>query len=342
MLTRYGTNPNGTQKKLASIYTRQEHGISRASIDRAALFVTNRLSSAGFDAFVVGGAVRDLLLGKKPKDFDIVTNAFPRKIKRLFANSRIIGRRFRLVHVRARGKIIEVSTFRANRGSSNNYFGTISEDVRRRDFAINALYYDPREEYIIDYVNGYRDIKEKKIRALIPEERSFTEDPVRMVRAIRYESSTNFKTSGRIIKSIKKNVHGLANCPISRLTEELFKILNSGSSAKFFSRAIDLGLMRYMLPEINGKLLKQIDPVLGERFLSSLRELDRMFVNNETVRKGQMIWLLVRSFIDVDEIEAEQSRLLSREVFLQIKDLLQPLTPPNVEVEKAVSLIVRK
>lgn len=340
MLTRYGTNADGSQKKLADIYTLTEHALSRNSIDSNALYITKRLSSAGFAAYIVGGAVRDLLLGKKPKDFDIVTDAFPRKIRRLFANSRIIGRRFRLVHVRTQGQIIEVSTFRATRGASNNYFGTITEDVQRRDFTMNALYYDPREEYIIDYVGGFRDIKAGRIRALVPVDKSFAEDPVRMVRAVRYEASAGLRASGKIVKGIKKHSYALKQCPISRLTEEIFKVLESGSNVQFFSRAISLGMFGYLMPEI-GRLTASSE-YLYDQLISSLNELDRMILENGKTERSKMILSLCKPFIRLDDPTLSDNGNLSKGIFLRIKSLFQPLTPPNTEVEKAVRYILNK
>ena len=165
MLYRYGTDNNGNLIKKAVVYTKSEHFISNKKIDPDALQIINRLRDAGYTAYVVGGAVRDLIVGNVPKDFDIVTDATPSKIKRIFRNSRIIGRRFRLVHVVFGSKIFEVSTFRSNEeGSVGNEFGTIEQDVMRRDFTMNALYYDPLQEQIIDYVGGMRDIKKHILR----------------------------------------------------------------------------------------------------------------------------------------------------------------------------------
>src|SRR5574344_1085961 len=188
MLIRYGTDGNGKLIKKANVYTSQEHLISNTNIDPDALQIIHRLRDAGFTAYIVGGAVRDLIVGNKPKDFDIVTDATPSKIKRIFRNSRIIGRRFRLVHIFFGQKIFEVSTFRSIiDGSVGNLFGTMDEDVMRRDFTLNALYYDPIKEQVIDYTGGVEDIKKGIVRPVIPMDKIFVEDPVRMLRAVKYE-----------------------------------------------------------------------------------------------------------------------------------------------------------
>ena len=181
MLIRYSADDKGRPIKKALIYTKDEHGITQDKIDPDALFILKQLQEYGFSAYIVGGAVRDLLVHKTPKDFDIVTDATPSKIKKIFRNSRIIGRRFRLVHVFFGSKIFEVSTFRSIcDGTVGNRFGTMDEDVQRRDFTLNALYYDPLKEQIIDYVGGVKDIRKGIIRPVIPLKQIFEEDPVRL------------------------------------------------------------------------------------------------------------------------------------------------------------------
>ena len=188
---RYGKDKNGRPVKKAVVYTKEEHKIPLNKIDPDAIGIIRRLKESGFSAYIVGGAVRDLILGNNPKDFDITTDATPSKIKRIFRNSRIIGRRFRLVHVFFGPKIFEVSTFRSTaEGSIGNDFGSMDEDVMRRDFTLNALYYDPLQEQVIDYVGGVRDIRKGALKPVIPLDRIFVEDPVRMYRPFSFDSST--------------------------------------------------------------------------------------------------------------------------------------------------------
>ena len=249
MLIRYGTDGNGKLIKKANVYTSQEHLISNTNIDPDALQIIHRLRDAGFTAYIVGGAVRDLIVGNKPKDFDIVTDATPSRIKRIFRNSRIIGRRFRLVHVVFGSKIFEVSTFRSNaEGSVGNEFGTIDEDVLRRDFSINALYYDPVNCQVIDYVGGMRDIKKHILRPVIPLDRIFIEDPVRMLRAIKYSATTHAKIPFSLRHKIISSAVLLSQISPSRLTEELLKIINSTSAYEIIKEALDTDLYIYLQP----------------------------------------------------------------------------------------------
>jgi poly(A) polymerase len=242
----------------------EEHGIRRESIDRGALFITRTLHRNGFEAYVVGGAVRDLLLGKVPKDFDIATNALPRRIKKMFRNAHVIGKRFRLVHVPMGDDIIEVSTFRAltngqpaagDQGTDeNNVYGTLDEDVLRRDFTFNALYYSPVNETIIDFVGGVKDIRAKRIRCLIPRKEIFRDDPVRIIRAIKYSSMAGFTIPFLTRLQIAKDAPLIRDCSHSRLTEELFKILKCGSSSLILRNARRLKVLSHLLPGIDAKI----------------------------------------------------------------------------------------
>ncbi len=340
MLVRYTTAENGETKKIAGIYTKDEHHITRHDIDREALSVTRRLERAGYEAYVVGGAVRDLLLGKKPVDFDIATDARPERVRKLFRRSRIIGRRFRLVHVYIGGKTLEVSTFR-NSGNSGSHdeFGTLSQDVGRRDFSMNALYYEPKTEYIIDHVNGIEDIRNERLRLLTSVDESFSEDPVRMVRAIRYASTTGFAIPNRLARGIRKHAFRLRECPVSRLTEELFKIVSCGASRAFFEAANDLGVLGFLVPEID-KLIS-VSSTKAE-LLRSLDELDEQIRSDQDVSKSEMIAAVASPFVDVDPKIDLDLDLYVKQLFRSIKDLVAPLTPPNADVERAARNLMKR
>lgn len=334
MLTRYGKNKRGKSIKVATIYTSKEHKIDIKKIDKDALMIIRRLKHAGYDAYIVGGAVRDLILNKVPKDFDIATDATPRQIKKIFRNARIIGKRFRLVHIHFSNKIIEVSTFRGLLpGDEQNFFGTMEDDVKRRDFSFNALYYSPANQQLVDYVGGFEDIMNKKIVSLIPLDVTFKEDPVRLIRAVKYASITGFSISARMKKALKKYSNELKNVSISRITEELFKILSSGSSSQIFNYCIEFDMLRYIVPVIDKKMNNEV--------LESLDTLDKM-IGEKAVKRGTMLYSLVRMFLPRPTNEMIADRSAFRESFRDIKKILSPLTPPNVEVESAVILFFKE
>ena len=329
MLTRYGTLPDGTQTKIAEIYTSQEHSIDLTHIDFDAMKIIRRLRGKGYQAYIVGGAVRDLLLQKQPKDFDIVTDALPRKIRKLFWNSRVIGKRFRLVHIHFGEKIIEVSTFRSTGDEGNNVYGKMNEDAERRDFSFNALYLCPVKNQVVDYVGGFRDIQRGRVRPLMDPDASFEEDPVRMIRAVKYGAVTGFKLPTQLQNSIKKQAYRLGECSPSRLTEEVFKILETGWSEKIFYQCERLKILPQVLPVIAVKLDSFRKP-----FFQSLRELDTCGKEGEPAGRGPLIAALVRGMIFDDSSESVQ------EMFHRIKKLIQPITPPNKEVERACSILL--
>jgi len=232
LLFRYGATENGTIEKKAHIYIQAEHGIDPHLVDPDAMWVVRGLRKEGFHVYIVGGAVRDLIVGRVPNDFDVATDAHPQQIRRVFRSARIIGRRFRLVHVYCgREKFIEVSTFRsrsavgtadnADSREQNNQFGTIEEDAERRDFTINALYYCPIDRQVIDYVGGFQDIQRRRLRTLVSAETSFAEDPVRMIRAVKYASLLGFPVPLSMAGLIKRMRESLLTCSRERVTEEV-------------------------------------------------------------------------------------------------------------------------
>ena len=257
-----------------------QHGLMRAQILPCALKVTDTLQQAGFSAFVVGGAVRDLLLGKTPKDFDVATNATPEQIRELFRRSRIIGRRFRLVHVMCGGDTIEVSTFRASalteddtshvtddtgRIVRDNVFGDLESDAERRDFTVNALYYDPATEDICDYRGGVADIKGKTLRIIGDPATRFREDPVRMLRAARFAAKLDFHIDETTRAPIAELAALLCNVPPSRLFDEMLKLLLSGHALRAVHQLRAEGLHQGMLPMLDSILEQDA----GKRFITA-------------------------------------------------------------------------
>ncbi len=253
---------------LPVILPRPQHSISRKLIDPDALWIMRRLRREGYLAFLVGGAVRDLLLGREPKDFDIATNARPSEIRRLFRNCRLIGRRFRIAHVyfRRRGepeKIIEVSTFRGRAtwdepesippedlDLTGNVFGTPEEDAWRRDFTVNALFYNIADFSVIDHVGGLADLEQGLIRLIGSPDERFAEDPVRMLRAVEFAVRLGFRIEEETEAGIRRNAALISRSSPARLREELRQLSERGLMAEVLARAHALGLLEPILPEV--------------------------------------------------------------------------------------------
>ncbi len=264
------------------------HPIRLHHLDKEALKVLFRLRDAGFAGYLVGGGVRDLYMGKRPKDFDISTDARPGQLRKLFRNSRTIGRRFRLVQIYFRGgKIIEVSTLRSQseydmEGSdkvlaSNNTFGTLPEDALRRDLTINSLFYEIEYNTIIDYVGGVQDLDQGIIRIVGDPDRRITRDPVRMMRAVRHAARTGFTIEPATRKAIIANREKLSHCPPSRIRDELLKDLRSGASTKWARIAIECRLFFTLFPGYREMLAADSGNRAGEMLMKLLGVVDRLY-----------------------------------------------------------------
>lgn len=269
------------------IITRDKHCVSRTAINDNALKVLYRLKNAGFKSYLVGGCVRDLLLGIKPKDFDVVTDALPEQIRELFRNSRLIGRRFRLAHVRYGDEIIEVSTFRAahtaesSAGHSedgriirDNVYGDIDDDVWRRDFTVNALFYNIEDFSIVDYVGGLQDIERKQLRLIGKPAERYREDPVRMLRAVRFAAKLGFTIHASAAEPIME-IHGLlADISSSRLFEEFMKLFMKGAAWPTYQLLQEYHLFEHLFPDTASALQEP-----GGAEINQL--LQRVFVNTD-------------------------------------------------------------
>jgi poly(A) polymerase len=284
----------GYIETVPQVIPRSAHQVSRKNIDREALKVLYRLRDAGFIAYLVGGGVRDLYLGKTPKDFDISTDAKPGQIHKLFKNSRLIGRRFRLVQVFFRGgKIIEVSTFRcrsefditASQGqaeeiqvlAANNTYGTPEDDAFRRDLTINALFYEINTFSIIDYTGGVKDLDQGIIRMIGDPDRRIRRDPARMMRVIRHAARNNFIIEETTWQATKRHRQELKLCPVSRIRDELMKDLHSGASRAWAELAISSGLFEVLFPFYTSVLNQPVaGPDSREELLNILSVVDRL------------------------------------------------------------------
>lgn len=272
IISEKNSGQSGQSPQQPLVVPRDGHPISRANISPNALKVLYRLKDAGYQAFLVGGAVRDLLLGLSPKDFDVATDAHPEQVKQLFRNCRLIGRRFHLAHVRFGYEIIEVATFRAahtpmdednavdegghrvldDRGRilRDNLYGTIEEDVWRRDFTANALYYNIQDFSIWDYVGGVADAQARVMRLIGDPETRYREDPVRMLRAVRFAAKLGFSIHPETAAPIRKLAGMLDGVPPARLFDEISKLFLAGSAAKAFEVLGEYGLIEHLFPDL--------------------------------------------------------------------------------------------
>ena len=284
---------------LAHIIPRSEHSISRRLMSPRALRVLYRLHEAGFRACLVGGGVRDLLLGLEPKDFDIATDAHPEDVRKLFRNCRLVGRRFRLAHIHFGDEIIEVATFRAQHDAddadigveldqhgriiSDNVFGSIEEDALRRDFTINALYYDIADFSVLDYASGMADLQAGVLRLIGDAEQRYREDPVRMLRAVRFVAKLGFRLAPESEAPIHELGHLLQQAPPARLFDELLKLFMGGQAVQCFELLRLFGLFRYLFPTTDRCLR-------SNQYASARHLLIRAFANtDQRIAEGRPI-----------------------------------------------------
>src|SRR3954470_4250163 len=291
MIKRFIRRVLGLPADAAIRVPREKHGLAREAISPAAAKVCSVLREAGFSAYVVGGAVRDLLLGIKPKDFDIATDARPEQIKPLFRRALIIGRRFRLVHVMMAAETVEVSTFRAadpdtaekdehGRVLRDNVFGSQAEDARRRDFTVNALYYEPATEEVVDFHGGLADLKKRVMRVIGDPATRYREDPVRMLRAVRLGAKLGLTLDPATRAPIRELAPLMERVPPARLFDEMLKLLLSGHASACLRQLRDVGLHEGLLPLLD-VILEQ---PLGERFVTlALAQTDERVLSERPV-----------------------------------------------------------
>lgn len=308
-------------KSRAQRYTRDDHALESAALSSGALKVVSELQRAGYSAYIVGGAVRDLLLKKIPKDFDVATSANPEQAAALFRRSRIIGRRFQLVHVMCGGETIEVSTFRGPSGVNgdspahadetgrilrDNVFGTHEEDALRRDFTVNALYYDPDGGELWDFAGGLKDIQQRVLRVIGDPETRYREDPVRMLRAVRLAAKLQFEIDERTREPIGRMAPLLEHVPAARLFDEMLKLLLSGHALDAVYSLRAEGLHHGVLPLLDVVL----EQPMGERFVTlALRNTDARINSDRSVSPG----FLFATLLWHEVLAAWQARLAEGE-----------------------------
>jgi len=300
------------------IIPRSEHCVSRSDISENALKVLYRLKNSGYQAYLVGGGVRDILIGLKPKDFDVATDAHPEQVRELFRNCRLIGRRFRLAHVHFGREIIEVSTFRASHNDAvngegheedgriirDNVYGKLDDDVWRRDFTVNALYYNIEDYSIVDYVGGLEDVQNKQLRLIgIPEDR-YREDPVRMLRAIRFSIKLGFSIHPVSERPIRDLAPLLEEIPEARLFEEFLKLFMSGESEKTYHQLREYGLFAFLFPQTED-FLNRDDEFIHKLLSSAFRNTDTRLAEDKPVTPAfllaALLWIPVRDLANDHE-----------------------------------------
>ncbi|HPU79047.1 polynucleotide adenylyltransferase PcnB [Accumulibacter sp.] len=356
VLGRKATASSGQPAVIAVV----QHGLQRDQISRGCQRTIATLQENGYQAYVVGGAVRDLLAGLTPKDFDVATNATPEQVRHCFRRSRIIGRRFQIVHVNMGAETIEVTTFRGHHGEQggntaqtdeqgrvlrDNVFGSQAEDAARRDFTVNALYYDPTSETIVDYHHGVADLRQKTLRMIGDPKTRYREDPVRMLRAVRLAAKLGLLIDPAASRPIREMTDLIENVPPSRLFDEMLKLLTSGHAVRCVTRLREEGLHHGLLPLLDVIL----DQPLGERFVMlALDATDRRVREGKPVSPGFLFatllwnevlvkWDLLKSrgepvipalFLAMDEVLDVQAEKLAitRRIAGDIKDIwaLQP------------------
>lgn len=324
-----------------TVIPREQHAISRKDISENALKVMYRLNKAGYEAWLVGGGVRDLLLGKKPKDFDVTTNATPEQVRKLFRNCRLVGRRFRLAHVMFGPEIIEVATFRGHhegnisdrttsqRGQNgmllrDNIFGSIEEDAQRRDFTINSLYYSVADFTVRDYVGGMKDLKDGVIRLIGNPETRYREDPVRMLRAVRFAAKLGMRISPETAEPIPRLATLLNDIPPARLFEESLKLLQAGYGYETYKLLCEYHLFQPLFPTITRYFTENGDSPMERIIEQVLKNTDTRIHNDMRVNPAflfaAMFWY---PLLETAQKIAQESGLTYHDAFaLAMNDVL--------------------
>ncbi len=325
-------DPDPVDPGEGTVLSREEHPISRKAVPENVLKVLYRLHRSGYKAYLCGGSVRDLLLGRRPKDFDVVTDARPQEIRRLFRNSRIIGRRFRLAHILFQDLVVEVSTFRREpeiqQGEEDllvrddNVFGSPVQDARRRDFTVNGLFYDIGSFAVIDYVGGIADLDARLIRVIGEPDIRFREDPVRMMRAIEFAARLDFEVEADTWDAIQRHHDEILKASPARVTDEILELLRRGMALESMHLMEETGLLHSLMPEL-AKLIESGD---GDYLWKMLEVLDRTIMSDRTVSDVVLlsVTLVPLIFKLIDEREAElQERIPPGEIVPFIRDHLE-------------------
>jgi poly(A) polymerase len=346
-------NAEASSDKLI-IIPRNQHRISRKSISDSALKVLYRLSKSGHRACLVGGGVRDLLLDIQPKDFDIATDATPEEIRALFKNSRIIGRRFRLVHIRFGRDIIEVATFRGHAEDSpkteldtqgrilrDNTFGDIEEDAIRRDFTVNALYYDIHDYAVLDYAGGLQDIEDRLLRMIGDAGTRYQEDPVRMLRAVRFAAKLDFEIETAAASAIHQHGHLLAAIPPARMFDEMIKLFHSGSAVRVFELLREFNLLKYLVPALAEWLQDEPSEMMLDFVDQALVNTDSRVNSGQSLSPGfifaALLWPVVNQ--EANRIQPDRQKMIG--ALAQVGETVMKRQVRHISIPRRFSQMAR-
>ena len=347
------------------IFSRDQHPVSRKLLSPNALKVLYRLNKGGYDAYLVGGGVRDILLGFKPKDFDIATNATPDEIKELFRNCRLIGRRFRLAHIVFGREIIEVATFRGHHDNASeqeksckktskqnddgmllrdNIYGSIDEDAERRDFSINALYYSAKDFKVYDFANGVQDVHDRVIRLIGDPETRYREDPVRMLRAIRFATKLDMQISDDTKAPIKELSSLMANIPAARLFEEFLKMFIAGKAVANFEQLRSYNLFGYFFPAVDQALNNEQDEqrFLLDFIMLAMENTDKRINNDQRVTPAflfaAMLWYPLQKHIQQIKVTTQ---LTPQDLFFAALNEIMPEQQRSIAIPKRFQSVIK-
>ena len=346
-------NAEASADKL-TVIPRNQHRISRKSISDSALKVLYRLSKSGHRACLVGGGVRDLLLDIQPKDFDVATDATPEEIRALFKNSRIIGRRFRLVHIRFGRDIIEVATFRGHAEDSHkteldthgrilrdNTFGDIEEDAIRRDFTVNALYYDIHDYAVLDYAGGLQDIEDRLLRMIGDAGTRYQEDPVRMLRAVRFAAKLDFEIEAAAASAIHQHGHLLAAIPPARMFDEMIKLFHSGSAVRVFELLREFNLLKYLVPALAEWLQHEPSEMMLDFVDQALVNTDSRVNSGQSLSPGfifaALLWPVVQQ--EANRIQPDRQKMIG--ALAQVGETVMKRQVRHISIPRRFSQMAR-
>lgn len=344
-----------SESRERTVISRNGHKVSRKQVSPNALKVLYRLNKAGYAAYLVGGSVRDLLLKRKPKDFDVATDAHPEEVKALFRNSRLIGRRFRLVHVYFYDEVIEVSTFRANSEnpsseeagempamiSSDNTYGTIEEDAWRRDFTVNALYYNIENFSVVDFTGGMLDLKRRSIRMIGDPAQRYHEDPVRLLRAIRLSSKLGLTIEEQTEAPLQQLSHLLWHVAPARLFDEILKLFFEGNAIPTYESLLRYGYMRVIFPVTSEAIQVRQEKCDIQLIKLAMKATDARFANGQSLNPGFLMAVLLWPAVQLQiEKEKKRHKHLYQVLHLAIDNVLQRQAK-TVSIPKRLTAMMR-